>query len=111
MPAPSLIYKLPQPIRKELMDRLVQNGFSEYEKISEWLKELGYDISKSAIHRFGVQFKSERGDFRSEELNEITGDAATMRDLRMRCIEAAAFSGENNVLDLAQTYLDWVTQI
>lgn len=92
------------------MDRLISNGFSQYDEISEWLKCLGYDVSKSSVHRFGQQLKLERGDFRSEELSEMSQSASSMYLLKMRCVEAAVNSGASDVLGSAKTYLDWVMQ-
>lgn len=43
---------LPINIKRELNEKLYCNGFSEYQKLSDWLKSLDYDISKSAIHRY-----------------------------------------------------------
>lgn len=44
-------------MRAALDRRLIANGFSGYEGLSEWLSDQGYTISKSAIHRYGQPFE------------------------------------------------------
>lgn len=39
--------------------RLVVSDFSGYEELARWLSDQGYQISKSAIHRHGVQLEAE----------------------------------------------------
>lgn len=53
MPRRSGVLALPATLRDELNARLVANGFSGYEALSEWLEEQGYSLSKSALHRHG----------------------------------------------------------
>lgn len=33
--------------------RLEDSGFKNYQELTDWLTELGYQISKSSVHRFG----------------------------------------------------------
>ncbi len=33
--------------------RLEDSGFQDYQQLTDWLTELGYQISKSSVHRFG----------------------------------------------------------
>lgn len=33
--------------------RLEDSGFQDYQQLTNWLTELGYEISKSSVHRFG----------------------------------------------------------
>ena len=102
MPPAGFVYSLPTEVREELINRLISNGFSQYEDLSEWLKSLGYNIGKSAVHRFGSQLEL---DIR----NKIPVSAYPMIDFRLRCIEAAVNSGARDVFEVAQSYFDWVT--
>lgn len=43
--------------KKLLDERLTTNGFYGYVELAEWLGELGYEISKSAIHRYGQKLE------------------------------------------------------
>lgn len=33
--------------------RLEDSGFQDYQQLTDWLTKLGYEISKSSVHRFG----------------------------------------------------------
>lgn len=57
MPAPSKVALLPEEIRAELERRLLQNGFSGYVQLSDWLASQGFEIKKSALNEFGQDFK------------------------------------------------------
>ena len=54
----SSIEKLPEDVRRWLERALTENGFSGYMELEELLKEKGYQISKSAIHRYGKQIEN-----------------------------------------------------
>lgn len=53
MSARSAVVSLPAALRAELDQRLVGGGFQGYEALSQWLSTAGYQISKSALHRYG----------------------------------------------------------
>ena len=59
-----VIYRLPPYLQKELLDRMLSSGFSEYKELEKWLTGLGYKTSKSALHRLGLKFEVylSRGD-------------------------------------------------
>ena len=49
----STIDQLPEAVRHEFERKLVENGFADYQALSEWLQQQGYEISRSAAHRYG----------------------------------------------------------
>jgi hypothetical protein len=53
----SSVELLPEEVRKELEKRLIQGGFAGYVALAEWLREQGYEISKSSVHRYGKKFE------------------------------------------------------
>lgn len=53
----SSIDLLPQDVRAELEKRLVAGGFADYRGLADWLGEHGFEISKSALHRYGQRFE------------------------------------------------------
>jgi hypothetical protein len=57
MPAPAKIALLSDEMRQALDRRLVGNAFSDYHALAAWLGEQGYEIGKSAIHRYGQGLK------------------------------------------------------
>jgi hypothetical protein len=50
---------LPPGVLDDLNGELIARGFSGYEELAAWLKTLGYDISKSALHRHGSALEAE----------------------------------------------------
>lgn len=58
MPPRSKIHQLPQEVKDWLDSTLAENNFSGYEQLSDELSTRGYDISKSAVHRYGQDFES-----------------------------------------------------
>lgn len=58
MPRPSSVTLLPDTVRKELGNRLIEQGFGGYDDLTSWLTERGFEISRSALGRWGADFKS-----------------------------------------------------
>ncbi len=54
-----VLTELPSNVKQELNKRLLENGFSDYVALSDWLDEQGYSISKSSIHRYSKKFQKE----------------------------------------------------
>lgn len=57
MAARSKILQLPDPVRKELEQRLIASGFSDYDGLAQWLLDQGYEIHRSSVYRFGSAFE------------------------------------------------------
>lgn len=57
MPQRSAVSQLPAEVREALDQRLIRGGFRDYSGLAEWLSEQGYEISRSAVHRYGAQFE------------------------------------------------------
>ena len=51
------VYRLPEEVKQELDTKLQENHFSGYRNLELWLRQQGFEISKSAIQRYGVKFK------------------------------------------------------
>lgn len=51
----SSIATLPENLRHELERKLAENGFANYTELTEWLNSQGFQISRSAVHRYGQQ--------------------------------------------------------
>ena len=49
----SAIDTLPEDIRHALERRLSENGFANYTELTDWLNAQGYEVSRSAVHRYG----------------------------------------------------------
>lgn len=93
----SKISKLPKPVKDWLDRELVDNQFGEYELIAAEMKARGYDISKSAIHRYGQEFEDKLLAIKiaTEQARAITDaipdDAGAMNDALIRLVQQKAF--------------------
>ncbi|MBE9102779.1 phage protein Gp27 family protein [Vacuolonema iberomarrocanum] len=77
MPPRSNIAKLPDELRGELNRRIEQNAFAGYEALSDWLKDQGFEISRSAVQAYGAKFKEKMGALRiATEQARAIADAA-----------------------------------
>lgn len=68
--------------RKLLDDKLFANGFNGYVDLASWLQSLGYQISKSSVHRYGQKLERKLQSLKSatqmaiymqEQLGDDTG--------------------------------------
>lgn len=57
MPRPSAVLQLPPDVRDALNAELTRRAFSDYTGLAEWLGDKGYEISRSALHRYGSKFE------------------------------------------------------
>ncbi len=48
---------LPKDLRAELNKRLIDNSFSDYRGLEEWLRAKGYQISRGSLQRYGSDFE------------------------------------------------------
>lgn len=62
MPKRKAVDALPDDIRRQLDERLVTNGFRDYEALEQWLTDQGFSIGKSSIHRHGQELKSQHDE-------------------------------------------------
>lgn len=88
---------LPEDLREALDKRLVEEGFQNYEEMSAWLAEQGYDISKSSVHRYGQQFEDRLDALRiataqAKEIVSATGDdEGALSDALTSLVQEKAF--------------------
>ena len=86
----STVEQLPEAIRHEFERKLVENGFSDYTAIAEWLQEQGYEISRSAAHRYGQKVQRRFAAIKSstEAARLIAEGAADEGDTRSEALMA-----------------------
>lgn len=63
--------KLPPDILKELQEQIRANYYGHNKEISDWLKEKGYLIGKSTIHRYSLKLKALDGYAGKSNTNEL----------------------------------------
>lgn len=59
MPARSPLDTLPPAIIEEMNARLVRSGFGDYDGLTAWLREQGYEVSRAAVARRGKRFQEQ----------------------------------------------------
>ncbi len=97
MPARSKIFTLPEEVKAELDKRLVAGGFSDYGTLAAWLQEKGFEISRSAVHRYGQEFEAKLAAIKiaTEQARAITeavgDDQGMMGDALTRMAQEKAF--------------------
>lgn len=73
----SSITALPEPVRDALNRELSARNFSGYEALEDWLRDQGFEISKSAIHRYGQKIERRMAAIKaSTEAAKLIVDAA-----------------------------------
>lgn len=72
----SSIDGLPDDVRRWLDRALSDQGFAQYQQLEEALRDRGFGISKSAIHRYGQKLERRLGAIKaSTEAAKILADA------------------------------------
>lgn len=92
----SSIDKLPPDLRDWLDKAIVTHPFAGYEAIATALRDKGYQVSRSSVHRYAKAAKA-----------QLTHKASS-ETARALCIVAAAIKGADDVEGTAQRYLSWV---
>ncbi len=98
MPQRLKVLSLPEDIKKELDKKLIDGGFSGYEALSSWLSEKGYEISKSALHRYGIEFEQRLAALKvateqARAVVEASGDEeGSMNEALIRLVQQEAFN-------------------
>ncbi|MCU7123773.1 DUF3486 family protein [Salmonella enterica] len=86
----STIDKLPEDVRRWLERALTESGFSGYAELEALMRDKGYLISKSAIHRYGQKIERRFGAIRAatEAARMLTEGAADDQDARSEAVIA-----------------------
>lgn len=94
----SKIELLPDEVLAELNERLVKGRFSGYEALAAWLKEKGFEIGKSSLHRYGQKFEDKLAalkvatDQARAVVDASPDDDGAMNEALMRLIQEKLFS-------------------
>lgn len=97
----SAILNLPPEVVRELNSRIVASGFAKYEEHSSWLKEKGFPVSKTALHRYAA----DRSDW-------LQSDEAERIEVRLKCLDIASRLDEvktgDDLIALADRLIQWI---
>lgn len=90
MPRRDAVSTLPDEVRTWLDKSLIKGNFSAYEQLEAALKERGFQISKSAIHRYGKKFERRLAAIKAstEAARMLTEGAADDQDARSEAVIA-----------------------
>lgn len=90
MPKREAVGMLPDDVRSWLDRSLIQGNFSGYELLENALRERGFQISKSAIHRYGKKFERRLAAIKAstEAARMLTEGAADDQDARSEAVIA-----------------------
>ncbi|MFP4132200.1 MAG: DUF3486 family protein [Thiohalospira sp.] len=88
MPKRSAVEQLPDEVRDELDRRLSDAGFGGYQELADWLTEQGYEISRSAVHRYGQRLERRMETIRAstEAARQIASAAPDEEDQRSAAV-------------------------
>ena len=86
----SSVELLPEEVRHALERRLAESGFANYSELTDWLKSQGYEISRSAVHRFGQKVERRFASIKAstEAARLIADGAADEGDTRSEALMA-----------------------
>lgn len=93
----SSVDMLPEEVRKELEQRLLRGNFTDYAGLAQWLKEQGFEISKSSVHRFGSGFEERLRALKvaTDQAKAIAtaseDDAGAMNEALIRLVQTKTF--------------------
>lgn len=80
---------LPSHILEELNRRLQTSFFSNYTQHTQWLNEQGYDVTRSAVHRYGQKLAKSANT--KEEIELLNIFRRLEQEKRLHLLEFAKF--------------------
>ena len=101
----SRVVGLPKAVKEWLDNALIEGNFYDYELLSSGLKEKGFDISKSSLHRYGSQFETRMAALKlaTEQAEAIAkavpDDENALSDALLRVVQEKVFSMLMNLED------------
>lgn len=97
MPQRAKVHTLPDNIKQALDMKLIAEGFANYVSLSSWLEKMGYEISKSALHRYGSEFETRLASIKiatqqAQAIAEAAGDdQGVLGDALTRLVQEKTF--------------------
>lgn len=97
MPQRSTIIRLPEDVKSELDQKLLTGKFCDYSALAEWLQSKGFNISRSALHRYGQNFEERLAavTLATEQARAVAeaarDDEGNMNEALIRLVQTKAF--------------------
>lgn len=95
----SAIDQLAPEHKKKLDDKLFDNGFNGYLDLTAWLQKLGYEISKSSVHRYGKKLETKLSaakvatDMAIHFADNAADDTGALSNATITLMQTEAFNG------------------
>ncbi|EHK90579.1 DUF3486 family protein [Aggregatibacter actinomycetemcomitans] len=108
MPKRSTVKQLPQAVKDWLDAALVENNFSGYSALEEALKARGYDISRSAVHRYGQALERRLASVKASTQaakvisENISNDKGAHSDAILEMIQSQVFNTLMNLEEIKE---------
>lgn len=110
----SKVTGLPPDVREALEKKLIEGGFQGYVQLQDWLRVQGFNISKSAVHRFGSRLEEKVAKLkasaeRARALVEASPDVAdNMAQATMRLLQEKLYVVLESMEDIDPESIDLV---
>lgn len=117
MPERPKVSRLPDDVRTWLDGELIRRGFGGYEELESLLEQRGYEIGKSALHRYGQKLERKLAAIRAstEAARSIAEAAPDDADLRsaavMSLVQTEIFEVLVNLQEATEEDIDPVTRV
>ncbi len=95
--------------KNALDDKLLDNGFNGYRELADWLQAEGYEISKSAVHRYGQKFERKLSaaktatDMAIHFAENAGDDTAALSNATITLMQTEAFNALVSLQELDET--------
>jgi hypothetical protein len=111
MARPLSVEALPIEVRKFINTTLCNNGYGDYAGLTDELRNrFGVNVTRSALHRYGVRLKNLRDEKLASDVEACTKQFSEVdfANLRATCLLASVQSGPDGVFERAERYFEWV---
>ncbi len=108
---------LPADIKAWVDRVLVENAFGGYDALASELKERGYAISKSALHRYGQSFEERLGSLRLATdqakaiVAEVADDEGSTNEALLRLVQERIFAALTDDDPDKRLGLEWLPEL
>lgn len=105
----SKVHALPYALRAELERLLADRAHGGYEALAAWLREQGYDISKSSLHRYDARVQAVMNRIKASTeaarlLAQAAPDEADEHSAAvLRIVQSALFDALTRVAEASET--------
>ena len=108
MPRVNNIEKLPVDVKHWLVRSIIEKTYGNYDSLVADLTAKGYNVSRSALARFGKKLTDQFDIIRLIGPNSPANERDRTEQIRLRCLELAKGDKPEIRIAMAEQYLSWV---